>query len=110
MSNPSLVVDFSFFPSNSLSCCTAYSSTGSTMYSTSKPFFRKFSKNGDDDTTAMLSPVMVVNVILPFLHTINVLLQTDLLITRLRCTEAQQLSNLGSIGRILMDSKFQALA
>merc|ERR1712011_59681 len=34
MSNPSLVVDFSFFPSNSLSCCTAYSSTGSTMYST----------------------------------------------------------------------------
>merc|ERR1719486_1087641 len=47
---PSFVVDFSFLPSNSLSCCTAYSSTGSTMYKTSRPFFRRFSRNGDDDT------------------------------------------------------------
>merc|ERR1711997_1071118 len=30
MSRPSFVVDFSFFPSNSFSCCTAYSSMGST--------------------------------------------------------------------------------
>merc|ERR1719284_1768073 len=57
-SKPSLVVDFSFLPSNSLSCWTQYSSTGSTMYSTSKPFFRKVSRNGEDDTAAMLSPVM----------------------------------------------------
>merc|ERR1719401_737805 len=41
MSKPSLVVDLSFLPSNSFSCCTQYSSTGSTMYSTSKPFLRK---------------------------------------------------------------------
>merc|ERR1719198_2573125 len=52
------VVDFSFLPSNSFSCCTAYSSTGSTMYNTSRPFFRRFSRNGDDDTWATLSPVM----------------------------------------------------
>merc|ERR1712032_1162285 len=58
MSKPSFVVDLSFFPSNSFNCCTAYSSTGSTMYSTSKPFLRKFSKNGDDETAAILSPVM----------------------------------------------------
>merc|ERR1712063_52951 len=58
MSKPSFVVDFSFFPSNSFNCCTAYSSTGSTMYRTSKPFLRRFSKKGDDDTAAMLSPVM----------------------------------------------------
>merc|ERR1712061_982044 len=57
-SRPSFVVDLSFLPSNSLSCCTAYSSTGSTMYSTSRPFLRKVSKKGDDDTQAMLSPVM----------------------------------------------------
>merc|ERR1712205_147304 len=50
MSRPSFVVDFSFLPSNSLSCCTAYSSIGSTMYKTSRPFFRRFSRNGDDDT------------------------------------------------------------
>merc|ERR1711972_258495 len=31
ISKPSLVVDFNFFPSNSLSCCTQYSSMGSTM-------------------------------------------------------------------------------
>merc|ERR1719437_332677 len=30
-SRPSLVVDFNFFPSNSLSCCTEYSSMGSVM-------------------------------------------------------------------------------
>merc|ERR1712226_1739979 len=47
MSKPSLVVDFNFLPSNSFSCCTVYSSIGSTKYSTSKPFLRKFSRNGD---------------------------------------------------------------
>merc|ERR1719447_1255741 len=58
ISRPSLVVDFNFLPSNSLSCCTQYSSTGSTMYITSSPFFRRVSKNGDEETAAMLSPVM----------------------------------------------------
>merc|ERR1712217_760078 len=58
ISKPSFVVDLSFFPSNSFNCCTAYSSTGSTMYMTSKPFLRRFSRNGDEDTAAMLSPVM----------------------------------------------------
>merc|ERR1712060_451468 len=58
MSKPSFVVDFSFLPSNSFSCCTAYSSMGSTMYKTSRPFLRRASKNGEDDTAAMLSPVM----------------------------------------------------
>mmetsp|Transcript_98056 Transcript_98056/g.253589 ORF Transcript_98056/g.253589 Transcript_98056/m.253589 type:complete len:205 (-) Transcript_98056:1491-2105(-) len=58
MSRPSFVVDFSFLPSNSFSCCTQYSSTGSTMYRTSRPFLRIVSRNGDEDTWAMLSPVM----------------------------------------------------
>merc|ERR1719480_607061 len=58
ISRPSLVVDLSFLPSNSFNCCTEYSSTGSTMYSTSKPFLRRVSKNGEEDTAAMLSPVM----------------------------------------------------
>merc|ERR1711972_580922 len=49
MSGPSFVVDFSFLPSNSFSCCTEYSSMGSTMYKTSRPFFRKLSRNGDED-------------------------------------------------------------
>merc|ERR1719517_360464 len=57
-SKPSLVTDLSFLPSNSFNCCTAYSSTGSTMYNTSKPFLRRVSKKGEDDTAAMLSPVM----------------------------------------------------
>merc|ERR1712032_709261 len=58
MSKPSFVVAFSFFPSNSFSCWTAYSSTGSTMYMTSRPFLRKLSKKGDDETAVMLSPVI----------------------------------------------------
>merc|ERR1712193_146550 len=49
MSNPSLVTDFNFFPSNSFNCCTPYSSMGSTIYRTSKPFFRNDSINGLDD-------------------------------------------------------------
>merc|ERR1719326_1106673 len=56
--DPSFVVDLSFLPSYSFNCCTQYSSIGSTMYKTSIPFFRKVSKNGDDETEAMLSPVM----------------------------------------------------
>merc|ERR1712045_36970 len=58
ISRPSLVVDFNFLPSNSFNCWTAYSSIGSTMYMTSRPFLRKASKKGDEDTAAMLSPVM----------------------------------------------------
>merc|ERR1719259_141226 len=57
-SRPSFVVDFSFFPSNSFNCWTQYSSTGSTMYKTSKPFLRNDSKKGDEETATMLSPVM----------------------------------------------------
>merc|ERR1711979_128570 len=58
ISRPSLVVDFNFLPSNSFNCCTAYSSIGSTMYKTSRPFFRNVSRKGDEETAAMLSPVM----------------------------------------------------
>merc|ERR1712207_73479 len=50
ISRPSFVVDFSFLPSNSFNCCTAYSSMGSTMYSTSRPFLRRDSRKGDEDT------------------------------------------------------------
>merc|ERR1712127_1088642 len=58
MSRPSLVVDLSFLPSNSLSCWTAYSSIGSHMYKTSRPFLRRASKKGEDETAATLSPVI----------------------------------------------------
>merc|ERR1712050_404270 len=58
ISRPSLVVDFNFLPSNSFNCCTAYSSMGSTMYITSRPFLRNASKKGEEDTAAMLSPVI----------------------------------------------------
>merc|ERR1719499_184425 len=57
-SRPSFVVDFSFFPSNSFNCWTQYSSMGSTMYITSKPFFLKVSRKGEEETAAMLSPVI----------------------------------------------------
>merc|ERR1719456_649578 len=39
MSSPSFVVDFNFFPSNSLSCCTAYSSMGSTCKGPQDPSY-----------------------------------------------------------------------
>merc|ERR1719337_842843 len=43
---PSFVAEMSFLPSYSLSCCTAYSSIGSTMYST---------EASDTDTTSKSS-------------------------------------------------------
>mmetsp|Transcript_41895 Transcript_41895/g.108461 ORF Transcript_41895/g.108461 Transcript_41895/m.108461 type:complete len:233 (+) Transcript_41895:207-905(+) len=57
-SSPSLVQLTSFLPSYSFSCCTAYSSMGSTMNSTSSPFFFSFSRKGLFSTAARLSPVM----------------------------------------------------
>merc|ERR1719198_1328145 len=49
--SPSFVAEMSFLPSYSLSCYTAYSSIGSTMYSTSIPFFLRRSRNGEFSTT-----------------------------------------------------------
>mmetsp|Transcript_17354 Transcript_17354/g.40284 ORF Transcript_17354/g.40284 Transcript_17354/m.40284 type:complete len:206 (+) Transcript_17354:222-839(+) len=57
MSSPSFVALISFFPSNSFNCWTAYSSMGSTMYRTSYPFFFSFSRNGEDSTLFLDSPV-----------------------------------------------------
>merc|ERR1711988_1214141 len=54
---PSLVAEMSFLPSYSLSCCTAYSSIGSVMYSTSRPFFLRRSRNGEFSTARFDSPV-----------------------------------------------------
>merc|ERR1719337_381085 len=54
---PSFVAEMSFLPSYSLSCCTAYSSIGSTMYSTSIPFFLRRSRNGEFSTARFDSPV-----------------------------------------------------
>mmetsp|Transcript_10040 Transcript_10040/g.27487 ORF Transcript_10040/g.27487 Transcript_10040/m.27487 type:complete len:206 (+) Transcript_10040:131-748(+) len=56
-SSPSLVAERSFLPSNSFSCCTAYSSIGSTMKRTSYPFFLSFSRNGEVSTARLDSPV-----------------------------------------------------
>mmetsp|Transcript_33272 Transcript_33272/g.93314 ORF Transcript_33272/g.93314 Transcript_33272/m.93314 type:complete len:233 (-) Transcript_33272:1428-2126(-) len=55
---PSLVQHTSFFPSYSFSCCTAYSSMGSVMNSTSRPRFLRRSRKGEFSTALRLSPVM----------------------------------------------------
>merc|ERR1719469_387698 len=109
MSRPSLVVDFSFLPSNSFNCWTPYSSIGSTMYNTSMPFFRRFSKKGDDDLSNALS-CDVVNVILALLHAINILLEADGLVTRLGGLVSEELSNLHPVGGVLVDTELEALA
>merc|ERR1712054_264754 len=56
--SPSLVTETSFLPSYSLSCCTQYSSIGSTMKRTSKLRFLQRSMNGDVSTAFFDSPVM----------------------------------------------------
>ena len=58
MSRPSFAVLSKTLPSNSRSCCTHYSSTGSTMHSTPRPFLRRVSRKGEEDTCVMLAPVM----------------------------------------------------
>merc|ERR1719359_1038037 len=56
-SRTSLVAEMSFLPSYSLSCWTRYSSMGSTMYTTSYPFFLSFSRKGEFSTDLLDSPV-----------------------------------------------------
>ena len=56
-SRPSFETQTSFLSSNSLSCVVAYSSIGSTMRRTSKPFFLKISRNGESRVDASDSPV-----------------------------------------------------
>jgi hypothetical protein len=58
MWKPSLVMDCSRWPSYSGKFCTAYSSMGSVMYSTSRFLARSFSRNGEFSTAATLSPAM----------------------------------------------------
>merc|ERR1711874_378376 len=84
MSRPSFVMDFNFLPSNSLSCCTAYSSIGSTMYITSKPFFAECfqERRRRDGSNALASDIIYI--ILPFFHTVHIFLEADLLVARLR--------------------------
>merc|ERR1719336_766195 len=63
---------------------------------------------GGDSSNTLTSDV--VNVILPFLHAIDVLFKADLLIARFRAVVAHELCHLGAICRILMHTKFEALA
>merc|ERR1719327_1649916 len=51
----------------------------------------------------------VVDVILALLHAIDILLEADLLITRLRSVVAHELSNFGPVGRVLVNSKLDVL-
>merc|ERR1712238_405164 len=52
----------------------------------------------------------VVDVILTLLHTVNILLETDLLVTRLGAVIAHQLGHLSTIRGVLMDTELQTLA
>merc|ERR1719486_160018 len=56
-SRPSLVQQTSLCPSYSLSCCTAYSSMGSTMKSTSRPRFLRRSMKGEFSTAFLVDPI-----------------------------------------------------
>ena len=52
----------------------------------------------------------VEDVILALIHPVNVLRQTDVVLSRLGGLDAQQLRNLGMVGGILMDAELDALA
>merc|ERR1719502_186221 len=92
MFKPSLVAHNNFLPSNSFNCWTQYSSMGSTMYKTSKPFFFNFSKNG-----------------LVFLHAGDVFLQRDLVVAGLGTVVTQEFGQLGSVGAVFVDTELDVL-
>ena len=52
----------------------------------------------------------VEDVVLSFLHAVHVLLEADLLITRLGGVEAQELCNLGAVGGVFMHPQLQTLS
>merc|ERR1711965_769041 len=59
---PSFVQHTSLCPSYSLSCCTAYSSMGSTMKSTSRPRFLRRSMKGEFSTAFVDSEDLPLNI------------------------------------------------
>ena len=72
-SNPSPVEEFSFFPSNSLCCCTAYLSTGFLFKVPHVPSCADFSRTvRRHDGNALAGDV--ISVVLPFLHAVDVFL------------------------------------
>ena len=52
----------------------------------------------------------IIDVVLALLHVVDILLEGDDLVTRLGCLVAQELGNLDTVGRVLMDTKLDALA
>merc|ERR1719218_444301 len=106
---PSLVQHKSFLPSYSLSCCTAYSSMGSTMKSTSRPRFLSFSMKGEFSTALGLAGD-VVDVLLVLLNAGDVVLEGGHLLARLGGVVAKELGELAAVLRILVDAELEVLA
>ena len=52
----------------------------------------------------------MIDVVLSLLHAVHVFLEGDALITSLGCLVAQELSNLDTVGGVLVDAKLDALA
>merc|ERR550514_1843511 len=62
---------------------------------------------GGDGSNALASNV--VDVVLALLHTIDILFQADLLVTRFRSVEPQELCHLGPVRGVLMDTQLDVL-
>merc|ERR1712182_143566 len=107
-SRPSLVQQTSLCPPYSLSCCTAYSSMGSTMKSTSRPRFLRRSMKGEF-STAFGFAGDVVDVLLPLLHAGDVVPERGRLVAGLGGVVAQELGDLAAVVAVLVDAQLEIL-
>lgn len=103
-------MDFNLFQSNALSTLPGILIDGvdhvQDLQSLPAQIFHEMRRSHHGD--ALTSDVVCVS--LARLRAVDVLLQTDLLITPRPSVESQQFCNLRAVGGVFMEAKFQALA
>merc|ERR1719232_1867273 len=102
ISKPSFVVDLSFFPVILFHWVHHVEHL--------QTLLAKALQEGRGGDSRDAFPCDVEDVILTLLHSVYILLQANLLITRLGCVEAEELGNLSPVCGVFMHAKLEALA
>merc|ERR1719399_1763081 len=106
---PSFVQHTSLCPSYSLSCCTAYSSIGSTMKKHLEAPLLEALNEGRVLHRLLGLASDVVDVLLALLHASHVVAERRGLVARLGGVVAQELGDLAAVVAVLMDPKLEVL-
>merc|ERR1712137_298720 len=110
MSKPSFVTDFNFFAVELLELLYGVFVDGVHHVDDFQTFLAQiFQERRGGDTSDTLAS-NVVDVVLAFLHAVDVLLKTDHLVSRLGSLVSHELSDLGAVRGVFVHAKLEALA